>query len=60
MTNDFASAVFGKTTARAIVAGFSSGTEARYTMNIFGLLKTDPEVEYIYDAETGEILYSRT
>lgn len=59
MKNDFTNAIFGKTTARRIVAGFIDGTEAIYTMNIFGLLNTDPEVKYIYDAETGEILFDR-
>jgi hypothetical protein len=56
MENDFLKALFGKTDARRIVAVFKDGSEATYTENILKLLKTDPDVQHIYDAETGEII----
>ena len=38
---------------------FANGREVIYTMNIFRLLKTDPDVQEIMDTETGEILFNR-
>ena len=38
---------------------FTNGRKIVYTMNIFQLLKIDPQVLEIMDSETGEILYSR-
>ena len=40
-----------------ITAYFKDGTEGNYTKNIIDLLKTDPAVETITDATTGEILF---
>ena len=31
--------------------------EQPFTMTVFDMLRTDPRVEYITSAETGEILY---
>lgn len=45
--------------AREIIAEFCDGRNARYTINVFDLLKTDDGVKCIIDAETGEILFDR-
>lgn len=29
-----------------------------YTMNVYNLLVTDKDIEYILDAETGEIIFA--
>lgn len=50
-------ACFSSSGAAPIIATFKSGMEATYTMKIFQDLKTDPEIRYIVDAETGELLY---
>jgi hypothetical protein len=47
-----------KSGAGTMIACFRSGKEARYTMRVFDLLKTDPEVVCICDNETGEVIYS--
>lgn len=39
-----------------VVAVFKSGRKVTYTVDILHLLKTDPAIEYVYDAMTGEIL----
>lgn len=39
-----------------VVAVFKDGRKATYTTAIIHLLKTDPAIEYVYDAMTGEIL----
>lgn len=44
---------------KEIKVTFTNGRKIVYTMNIFRLLKTDPQVLEIMDSETGEILYSR-
>jgi len=44
---------------RGITAKFRSGQEANYTMHVFWLLSTDPDVEWVIDSETGEVLYDR-
>jgi hypothetical protein len=43
----------------AIIAKFTNGQTVEYTKSIFHLLTTDPEVEYIIDFDTGELLYSK-
>lgn len=58
MKNDFTRAIFGKTSAKEIIAYFKNGQNATYTMEIFNALKTDNAIEFIIDAETGEILYA--
>ena len=45
--------------AMEILAKFRDGREAVYTTGIFELLVTDPFVEWIVDANTGEILYEK-
>lgn len=42
--------------SREIVAVFHNGQKITYTRNILALLKTDPAVKYVYDANTGEII----
>ena len=42
-----------------ITVYFKDGSEAEYTTNILDLLKTDPDVVTITDAETGEIIFYR-
>ena len=36
---------------------FLNGQTVIYTREIFGMLASDPEVEWITDEETGELLY---
>lgn len=43
--------------AEKIRVYFKGGKEAVYTMRIFGILKTDPAVEFITSEETGEIIF---
>ena len=57
--NDFIKAIFGKPSARCIIAEFTDGTTAEYTENIINLLLADLAVNNITDAATGEILYFR-
>jgi hypothetical protein len=52
-------ALFGTLTGNPITAHFTNGTTADYTTAIWNLLVTDPDVEFITDGETGEILYAR-
>lgn len=40
-----------------IIVTFKNGRKVNYTMNIYSLLTTDPEVMEIMDANTGEVLY---
>ena len=40
-----------------IIAKFKWGEKAKYTMDVFPLLKADPDIEWIIDAETEELLY---
>lgn len=42
-----------------IVAYFSNGKNIMFTKAVLGLLKTDPNVVYIIDAETGEIIFDK-
>ncbi len=45
---------------KTITAYFRNGRAVTYTTAILELLKTDPDVAYIMDDETGEVLYIRT
>ncbi len=59
--NEWLNACFGTGNAAGkIEATFKGGRKATYTMNIFGLLKSDPTTEMIVDLETGELLYERS
>ena len=40
-----------------IIVTFKNGRKINYTMNIYSLLTTDPEVMEIMNANTGEVLY---
>ena len=55
----FAATVFGKVTKKLIIAHFANGEEVEYTMGIFHMLIEEPDVIYIEDYETGEILYEK-
>ena len=40
-----------------IVAKYKWGQKECYTMDVFPLLRNDPDVEWVVDAETEELLY---
>ena len=40
-----------------IIAHFVDGREILYTSAILPLLRSDPSVSFIFDAETGEIIH---
>jgi len=42
-----------------IIAVFHNGREIPYTMRVFDLLKSDPEVDYIFSGTTGKLYFSR-
>ena len=44
--------------SQLIRAYFRDGRSVIYTQAVFDLLKTDPDVRLIINAETGEILFS--
>lgn len=58
MNNFFIDTINGKTAGALIMVTFKNGAEAGYTSDVLTLLKTDPAVKYITDAETGELLFS--
>lgn len=51
--------IFTTAPGNEITVYFKDGSEADYTTNILELLKADPEVNAITDAETGEIIFFR-
>ena len=56
----FAKEVFKNNPNHRVTAVFNDGHEqTEYTSEILHLLVTDPIVEYIFDSETGEILFHR-
>lgn len=58
MKNDFIQAITATPApADCITVYFKDGTQADYTTAIIDLLKTDPEVDTITSATTGEILF---
>lgn len=56
---NFANEIFNVKPGSLITVYFRNGSSAEYTTNIWGLLVTDPTVECITSAETGEILFER-
>ena len=59
-TAEILGAMFCKNSAPLIDVLFDGQTEAAtYTANIIELLKTDSDVLYIIDHETGELLFYR-
>lgn len=44
---------------REIAAVFKDGYEGHYTEAILELLKTDPDVKYIYSLDTGVVIFDR-
>ena len=59
ITNQILNAMFNNEEHHKIIAYFRNGNSATYTTNILNLLKTDPDVIDIIDAETGEIIFTR-
>lgn len=57
--NIFLHDVYFTKPGKPIVAVLKSGREGNYTTNIYNLLVSDPDVITIYDAMTGEIMFSR-
>lgn len=57
--NDFIKAITGSTEAKPITAYFKNGKSGDYTIDIFELLKTDPDILTIVDGTTGEIIFSK-
>lgn len=57
--DDFIKAIGNNEKQHEIVVAFKDGSSGIYTMNIFDLLKSDPDVLEIMDNETGELLYYR-
>lgn len=55
--NTFIHDVYFTKPGKSITVKFTNGREDQYTTNILGLLKTDPECEWIADSETGELIY---
>ena len=51
----FVNSIFGKS-SNEIIAYFKNGSSAKYTISILDLLKSDPSIDVVIDAETGEIL----
>ena len=43
---------------RRVVAKFKNGRELIYTDGVLYMLMTDPQVEWVKDEKTGEVLYS--
>ncbi len=59
INNAFINGICNNDHSRDIIAVFKNGREIGYTYDIFELLKTDKTIETIYDANTGEIIYTR-
>ena len=57
ITQNFINAIGNNQNITEIIAYFRNGKTGTYTMNIFELLKSDPDVTNIIDATTGELLY---
>lgn len=57
ITQNFINAIGNNQNIVEIIAYFRNGKTGTYTMNIFELLKSDPDVTNIIDATTGELLY---
>ena len=49
----------GAVNTAPIIAHFKSGKEVTYTAAIFDDLKTDNDIEYIVDGNTGEVVYEQ-
>lgn len=57
--NAFINGIFNNDHSRDIIAVSDDGREIGFTYDIFELLKTDKTIATIYDANTGEIIYTR-
>lgn len=42
-----------------IIAHFKNGREIKFTVSTLAMLKSDPDIAYIMDAATGEIIFNR-
>lgn len=56
-TSEILNAITSLDAGEKIRATFKDGREAVYTMYIFDLLSTDPDIQHITSEETGELLY---
>ena len=56
-TAEIMSAIVNINNGPEITAYFANGTSATYSGYMIDLLKTDPAIEFITSAETGEILF---
>ena len=59
INNAFINGIFNNDHSRDIIAVSDDGREIGFTYDIFELLKTDKTIATIYDANTGEIIYTR-
>lgn len=48
-----------RTSSKKITAFFKNGQSVTYTMNIYDMLITDKQIDFICDSETGEVIFSR-
>ena len=53
----FIAAITSRETTEKITACFRNGREITFTSRMLNTLKTDPAVAYVYDTETGEIIF---
>lgn len=56
-TDDIINSIVNLDNGPKITAYFENGTNATYSGYMIDLLKTDPAIEFITSAETGEILF---
>lgn len=59
ITRGFINSILNPAAVNEIIVTFKNGLDATYTMDIFELLKTDPDTITIIDALTGELLFCR-
>lgn len=59
INNAFINGICNNDHSRDIIAVSDDGREIGFTYDIFELLKTDKTIATIYDANTGEIIYTR-
>ena len=57
-TNEILQAIVNLDQGQRIIAAWKDGTTAEYSAYMLDLLKSDSFLDYVYDAETGEILYN--
>ena len=58
-TEHILSAIGALDTGKRVMAYFKNGKTGTYTEAIMDLLTTDPSVEVIIDADTGEVIFEQ-